>query len=319
MRSYVIRRLLWSIPTLFGITVISFLMIHIAPGTPIGLRLDPKVTPEVKERWERTFNLDKPYHVQYGLWMRDLVTGRLTSFKDGQPVVKKILNRLPATILLNVVATIIICSGGIPLGIFSATHRYSVADLATTFLAFLGISVPRFWLAYLLILLLVKVFGVPVLGLRTFGLEDLGAFQTMCDRVWHLFLPAMVAAVAGIAAISRYMRGSLLEVIDQDYVRTARAKGLPEVDVRYKHALRNALLPIVTILGFLIPGLIGGSVIIESIFAWPGIGRLSYQAVLARDYPTVMTINTIGATLVLLGNLVADILYGIVDPRISYE
>jgi len=319
MRSYVIRRLLWSIPTLFGITVISFLMIHIAPGSPIGSKLNPKVTPEVRQRWERAFNLDKPYYVQYGLWMRDLVTGRLTSFKDGQPVVKKILNRLPATILLNVVATIIIFSVAIPLGIFSATHRYSVADHATTFLTFLGISVPSFWLAYLLILLFVKVFGVPVLGLRTFGLEDLGAFQTMCDRVWHLFLPAMVAAIGGIAAISRYMRGSLLEVIDQDYVRTARAKGLPEVDVRYKHALRNALLPIATILGFLLPGLIGGSVIIESIFAWPGIGRLSYQAVLARDYPTVMTINTIGATLVLMGNLVADVLYGIVDPRISYE
>jgi len=319
MRSYIVRRLLWCVPTLFGITVISFLMIHIAPGTPIGMQLNPKVTPEVKARWEKAFNLDKPYYVQYGLWMRDLVTGELTSFKDGQPVIEKILERLPATILLNVVATIIIFSVAIPLGIFSATHRYSAADHATTFLAFLGISVPICWLAYLLILLFVKVFGVPVLGLRTFGLEDLGAFQTMCDRVWHLFLPALVAAIGGIAAISRYMRGSFLEVIDQDYVRTARAKGLPEVDVRYKHALRNALLPIATILGFLIPGLIGGSVIIESIFAWPGIGRLSYQAVLARDYPTVMTINTIGAVLVLLGNLAADMLYGIVDPRISYE
>lgn len=319
MRSYVIRRLLWSVPTLFGITVISFLMIHIAPGSPIGMQLNPKVTPEVKQRWEQTFNLDKPYHVQYALWLRDLAAGRLTSFKDGQPVIKKILERLPATILLNVVATIIIFSVALPLGIFSATHRYSTADHVTTFFAFVGISIPSFWLAYLLILLFVKGFGVPVLGMRTFGVEELGAFQLMCDRVWHLFLPALVAAIGGIAAISRYMRGSFLEVIDQDYIRTARAKGLPEVEVRYKHALRNALLPIATILGFLIPGLIGGSVIIESIFAWPGIGRLSYQAVLARDYPTVMTINVIGAVLVLLGNLVADILYAVVDPRISYD
>ncbi len=319
MRSYVIRRLLWCVPVLFGITVISFLMVHIAPGSPIGTQLDPKVTQEVRERWEQTFNLDRPYHVQYALWIRDLLSGRLTSFKDGQPVLRKILERLPATILLNVVATVIIFSVALPLGIFSATHRYSPADHATTFLAFLGISIPSFWLAYLLILLFVKGFGVPVLGMRTFGVEGLGALPLMSDRLWHLFLPALVGAVGGVAAISRYMRGSFLEVIDQDYVRTARAKGLPEVEVRYKHALKNALLPIATIFGFLIPGLIGGSVIIESIFAWPGIGRLSYQAVLARDYPTVMTVNAIGAVLVLLGNLVADVLYAVVDPRISYD
>lgn len=304
---------------LFGITVISFFFIHIAPGSPIGQQLDPKVPQKLVEQWERNFNLDKPLHTQYWLWLKNLLTGELKSFKDGRPVIEKIMERLPATILLNVVATIMIFSVAIPIGVFSATKRYSLADNTITFLAFLGISMPSFWLAYMLILFLVQGFGLPVLGARTFGLVELGLTDRFFDQAWHLFVPSLILAIGGIASLSRYMRGSMLEVMRQDYITTARAKGLTETEVKYHHALRNALLPIVTIFGFLIPTLIGGSVIIESIFAWPGIGRLGYQSVLSRDYPTIMTLTTISAVLVLLGNLVADVLYAIVDPRIMYD
>ncbi|MBI3090956.1 MAG: ABC transporter permease [Candidatus Tectomicrobia bacterium] len=319
MSSYLIRRILQSIPVLIGITVLSFAMVHIAPGSPMGQYLDPKVPQKVVEQWEKNFHLDKPLHVQYWHWLRDFVSGDLKSFKDGQPVITKILQRLPATILLNVVATIIIFSLAIPLGVFSATRQYSAADHIFTFFAFLGISLPSFWIAYMLILLVVQGFGLPVLGARTFGLVELAPMAGLADRLWHLVLPATIAAITGIASLSRYMRGSMLEVNRQDYIRTAQAKGLSEQDVRYRHAMRNALLPIVTIFGFLIPSLIGGSVIIESIFAWPGIGRLGYQAVLSRDYPVIMTLNTISAVLVLAGNLVADVLYAWVDPRIQYR
>jgi peptide/nickel transport system permease protein len=309
---------LQNIPILIGITIISFVIIHLAPGSPIGLTLDPKVSPKIIEQMEKNYDLDKPLHVQYGLWIKKLFTGELHSFKDGRPVMDKIGERLPATILLNVVSMAIIFSLAIPLGVFSAARRYSPLDNAGTFLAYLGISMPSFWLAYLLILGTVKLFGYPVLGISSFNLGFTGFGVTAMDRLWHLMLPATVLAVGGIAAISRYTRSSMLEVVEQDYVRTARAKGLSEDEVYYKHALRNALLPIATIFGFLVPSLIGGSVIIETVFAWPGIGRLAYQSVLARDYSVVMTILTISSALTLVGNLVADVLYAIVDPRIRY-
>lgn len=319
MTKYAIRRLIQAVPVLFGITVLSFMMIHLAPGTPIGLTLDPKVSPAVIEQMRKNFHLDEPYHRQYWYWLRDMATGELKSFKDGRPVFTKILERLPATILLNLVATIISFSIAIPLGVYSATHQYSRGDHATTILSFIGISMPSFWLAYLLILLLVQGFGLPVLGARTFGLQELSVGATIADRLWHLLVPSLVIAFGSVAALSRYMRGSMLEVTRQDYITTARAKGLSEEDVRYRHALRNALMPMITIFGFLIPELIGGSVIIETVFAYPGIGRLAFQSVLSRDYPTVMTLLAIAAVLTLIGNLVADLLYAVVDPRVQYD
>lgn len=318
MLKYFIRRFLQNIPILFGITLISFFVIHLAPGTPIGLTLDPKASPKIIEQMEKNYDLDKPLLVQYGLWLKKLSTGKLYSFKDGKPVLGKIAERIPATLLLNVVATLIIFSVAIPLGVFSATRRYSWFDNLATFGAYVGISVPSFWLAYLLILGTVKCFGYPVLGMRSFAMEDSTMITFVLDHLWHLMLPSIILAVGGIAAISRYMRSSMLEVIQQDYIRTARAKGLSDDAVYYKHALRNALLPIVTIFGFLIPTLISGSVIIETVFAWPGIGRLAYQAVLSRDYSVVMTILTLSAALTLVGNMIADILYAVVDPRIRY-
>jgi peptide/nickel transport system permease protein len=280
--------------------------------------MDPKVSPKIVEQMMKNYDLDKPVYQQYFLWLQRLFTGKLYSFKDGRPVMKKIGERIWNTLLLNLVAMIIIFSLAIPLGVFSAKRQYSLMDNLGTFGAYLGISIPSFWLAYLLILGTVKLFGYPVLGMRSFVTENLNTLEIVMDRVWHLMLPSIILAIGGIAALSRYTRSSMLEVIRQDYVRTAKAKGLSEETVYYKHALRNALLPIITLFGFLIPGLIGGSIIMETVFAWPGIGRLAYQAVLARDYPVVMTINTITAILVLVGNFIADILYGIADPRIRY-
>ena len=318
MGQYLIRRLLYTLITLIGISILSWVIITQAPGSPIALTLDPKVSPKIIEQMEKNYDLDKPIYQQYFLWLKRLFTGNLYSFKDGRPVMKKIGERIWNTLLLNLVAMLIIFSLAIPLGIFSAKRQYSFLDNLGTFGAYLGISIPSFWLAYLLILGTVKLFGYPVLGMRSFVMEDFTTAEIILDRLWHLMLPSIILAIGGIAALSRYTRSSMLEVIRQDYIRTAKSKGLPEETVYYKHALRNALLPIITLFGFIIPGLIGGSIIMETVFAWPGIGRLAYQAVLARDYPVVMTINTITAVLVLIGNFVADILYGIADPRIRY-
>ncbi len=319
MARYFFRRLLYTFITLVGISIISWMIITQAPGSPIALTMDPKVSPKIVEQMEKNYDLDKPIYQQYFLWLKRLFTGQLYSFKDGRPVLDKIGERIGNTLLLNVVSILIIFSLAIPLGIFSARKRYTFLDNLGTFGAYLGISIPGFWLAYLLILATVKLFGYPVLGMRSFVTEEFSSLEIVMDRLWHLMLPSFVLAIGGIAALSRYTRSSMLEVIRQDYIRTAKAKGLPEEEVYYKHALRNALLPIVTLFGFLIPGLIGGSIIMETVFAWPGIGRLAYQAVLARDYPVVMTINTISAVLVLIGNFIADLLYAIVDPRIRYQ
>jgi len=304
--------------TLVGISIISWVVITQAPGSPIALTMDPKVSPKIIEQMMKNYDLDKPIHQQYYLWLKKLFTGRLYSFQDGRPVMAKIGEKIWNTLFLNLVTIIITFSLAIPLGVFSARRQYSFLDHLGTFGAYLGISTPSFWIAYLLILETVSLFGYPVLGMRSFVTEGFTTVEIALDRLWHLMLPSIILATHSIAGISRYTRSSMLEVIRQDYIRTAKSKGLPEDVVYYKHGLRNALLPIITIFGFLIPSLIGGSIIIETVFAWPGIGRLSYQAVLARDYPVVMTILTISAVLTLLGNFIADILYGIADPRIRY-
>ena len=319
MTSFILRRLLHMCITLVGISIISWIIITQAPGSPIALTMDPKVSPKIIEQMEKNYDLDKPVYQQYFLWIKKLFTGKLYSFKDGRPVMEKIGERIWNTLLLNLVATLIIFSLAIPLGIFSAKRQYTFLDHLGTFGAFLGLSIPGFWLAYLIILGTVELFGYPVLGMRSFVTEGFGMAEIVLDRIWHLMLPALIMAIHGIAGLSRYTRSSMLEVIRQDYIRTAKAKGVPEETVYYKHGLKNALLPIITLFGFLIPGLIGGSIIMESVFAWPGIGRLAYQAVLARDYPVVMTILTISAVLTLIGNFIADILYGIADPRIRYQ
>jgi len=318
---YIIKRTLFMIPLLLGITVICFFVMHLAPGSPTDLQteMNPKASAEMKERLRTMYELDKPIHVQYASWLTKISQGDLgTSFStDHRPVADKIMERLPVTILINLLSLFIIIAVAIPLGVLSAVHKDSWFDKATTVFVFIGFAVPTFWLA----LLLMIYFGshlnwLPISGLRSLNYEYLSATDRLMDVVKHLVLPVFVSAFGGLAGLSRYMRANMLEVIQQDYMMTARAKGLSERDVIYKHALRNALLPAITILGLSIPGLIGGSVIFETIFAIPGMGQLFYMSVMARDYPTIMGILLIGAILTLAGNLIADVSYAVADPRI---
>jgi peptide/nickel transport system permease protein len=322
MLLYVLRRLVLAAPLLLGITFVSFLVIHLAPGDPVELMTgDPSIesSAQAKKMLREMYGLDQPLPVQYWRWLQRIMHldfGR--SFApDGRPVIDKIAERLPVTLLLNVIELLVIVAIAIPIGVASATRQYSTFDKITTIFVFVGFATPDFWLGLLLqILFGVQLGWLPVSGLRTLNWEYFSGWKQHIDFVSHLVLPVLVATFGGLAGLSRYMRQSMLEVIRQDYVQVARAKGLSERVVIQKHALRNAMLPIVTILGLSLPGLIGGSIIVESIFAIPGMGQLMVQAAFARDYPVIMGNLVIVAALTLLANLVADISYGLVDPRI---
>lgn len=321
MAGYFFRRVLLSIPLLFGITLLSFLVIHLAPGEPIVLQqeLQAEAAGKAKQALRELYGLDRPLHVQYLDWLWRLVRldfGRSFS-PDGRLVLDKIAERVPITLTLNLIELVLIFCLALPIGILSATRQYSLFDKLTTVLVFVGFATPDFWLALLLMILFgVQLGWLPISGLRSLNWEYLPFWARQWDLVSHLVLPVFVGAFGGLAGLSRYMRGSMLEVIRQDYIRTARAKGLPEHQVVFRHALRNALLPVVTILGLSVPGLIGGSVIIESVFAIPGMGQLFVQSAYARDYPVLMGLVVIGAALTLLGNILADVAYALVDPRI---
>jgi len=317
MLSFIGRSLIQKIVTLFLVSIVSFLIIHLAPGEPSQVSpLNPKFTPEIVERFRKAFHLDKPLYVQYVYFYRDLLTGKTVSWKDNRPVLAKIWERFLNSLPLFIVGTIITWTLSFPIGIRSAIFRGGLYDRSATILSYLLISIPGFFFAYILIIIVVNSLHVPVIGMKTFGLARNCWLPLIMDRVWHLFLPSVLGATGGIAILSRYVRAQMLEVEGQDYIRTARAKGVPEEEVHYKHALRNALLPFVTMFGLILPGLIGGSVIIESIFSWPGIGRMAYEAILARDYPIILTVNFISAILVLAGTFLSDLLYLVVDPRI---
>ncbi len=321
MWTYIAKRLFLMVPLLVGITLVSFVVIHLAPGTPVELQttMNPKVSLEAQKRLRELYGLDKPLMVQYWDWLKRMTLldfGRSFS-PDRRPVLDKIKERVGITIWLNLLSLLIILLVAIPIGIIAAVRPHSWFDRGTTLLVFFGFAMPTFWLA----LLLMMLFGVyldwlPISGLTSLGFHQFTLWQKIQDLVAHITLPVLVAAFGGLAGMSRYMRGNMLEVIRQDYITTARAKGLPERVVIFKHALRNALLPVITMLGLSVPGLIGGSVIFESIFAIPGMGQLFYGAVMARDYPLVMGELVIGAVLTLVGNLLADVGYALVDPRI---
>lgn len=320
MAGYVIRRLVGLLPVLVGITVISFGVMHLAPGKPTdaAMQFNPKASLEARERMEKMLGLDQPLPVQYLTWLRRL--GQMDfgrSFLDDRPVFEKILERLPVTVTINVWAIGLVFLIAVPLGVFAAVRPNGLFDRATTVFVFIGYSIPSFWLA----LVCMKVFGVnlhwlPVSGLHSLDYESLGLFHRWLDTAWHLMLPVGIMVFVGLAGLSRYSRSGMLEVLRQDYIRTARAKGLPERRVLFHHGLRNALLPIITILGLMLPAFLSGSVIMETVFSIPGMGRLFYDAVMARDYPVVMALTTISAVLTLVGNLLADLAYAYADPRI---
>lgn len=319
--AYLARRTLTLIPLLLGITFVSFVVIQAAPGSPVELMVDmnPDASPELRQRLEQYWGLDQPIHVQYWRWLQRLAVGDFgTSFAaDQRPVLDKITEALPITLLLNALSLAFILLMSIPIGVYSATHRYSALDRVTTVLVFLGFAMPTFWLALLCMMLFgVELGWLPISGLQSLQHEELSSLGRFLDRARHLVLPVVISSVTSLAGLSRYMRSSMLEVVRQDYITTARSKGLSERVVIYRHALRNALLPVVTILGLSVPGLIGGAVIFETMFAIPGMGRLFYDSVMQRDYMVVMGVLVMGAVLTLVGNLLADIMYAIVDPRL---
>ena len=293
---------------------------HLAPGKPtdVGMQFNPKVSLEARQRMEKLYGLDQPLHKQYLSWISRVARcdfGR--SFLDDRPVIEKIVERLPITLTINIWSLVLILALAIPLGVQAAVRPGGLFDRLTTIFVFIGYSMPSFWLA----LLCIAFFGVmlrwlPVSGIHSLDAESFGILQRWLDTAWHLVLPVGMTAFVSLAGMSRYMRSNMVEVLRQDYIRTARAKGLPDSRVLYHHGLRNALLPVITILGLSLPDLIGGSVIAETIFSIPGMGRLFYEAVMARDYAVVMALITIGAVLTMLGNFLADVAYAYADPRI---
>ncbi|HEU4709859.1 MAG TPA: ABC transporter permease [Methylophilaceae bacterium] len=333
MSKYLLKRLFWMVPLLVGISLISFLIMHLAPGdiTTTEAGFNPKTSQESRQKLREMYNLDKPLLVQYGMWLKRMSTldfGR--SFASHQrPVFWQVTDdkgnvtkgmiqeALPITLLINILSLSLILVVALPLGVVSALTQNRLPDRTITLFVFIGFAIPGFWLA----LILMYWTGVmhnwlPISGMHSLGYENLGTWGQFVDFMKHLLLPVLISALSGLAGISLFVRNGMLDVLHQDFITTARAKGLPESQVVFRHALRNALLPLITILGLAIPGLIGGSVIAESIFAIPGMGKLFYDAVLMRDFPVIMGILTIGSALTLLGNLIADLAYAWADPRV---
>ena len=320
MTTYLLRRLVNLIPVLLWITVISFGIMHLAPGKPTDAsgQLNPRASLESRERLEQLYGLNRPLSVQYLDWLgRVLRFDFGESFLDQRSAMEKMVERLPITLTINICALILTFALAIPLGVLAAVRPGGIFDRVTTVCVFLGYSMPSFWLALIAMAWFgVRLHWLPVSGLHSLDYEAMGWIEQLWDMARHLILPVGVMTFVGLAGLSRYARSSMVDVLRQDYIRTARAKGLPERRVLFHHGLRNAWLPIITILGLSLPDLIAGSVIMETIFSIPGMGRLFYEAVMARDYSVIMALVTIGAVLTMLGNLMADMAYAYADPRI---
>lgn len=317
---YIVKRMLLMIPILLGITVLSFGVMRLAPGGPAEAQMEfsAKASAEARERLRKLYGADQPVYKQYAIWLKKFVTLDFgDAFADGRKVKDKILERLPITLTINLLSLGLVLLIAIPIGIMSATRQYSPLDRFTTMFVFIGFSTPSFWLALLLIYLFGVQWGIlPISGIQSLDVTGLSGWDRLMDKSQHLILPVFVSAFGGLAGFSRYVRNNMLEVMRQDYIRTARAKGLAERVVIYKHALRNALMPVVTILGLALPGIIGGSVIMEQVFGIPGMGQLMFQSVMSRDYNLAMGILVPAAFLTMLGNFLADIGYAFIDPRV---
>lgn len=334
MTDYIVKRLLLFIPTLIVITIITFIICRMAPGDPTEMRIGQtgeamktgaknQMTQATKEYYKKKFGLDKPVWQQYFIWMGNILQGDFgNSFKDDRPVINKIIERIPVSLTISLLSFLLIYSIAIPIGIYSAARQYSMLDRSTTVFLFILYSLPNFWVATMAIFFLCSpeywnIF--PSGSLTSINYETMSGLGKLWDRINHLILPVLISSLASFAFLSRQMRSSMLEVIRQDYIRTARAKGLSEKTVVLKHALRNSLIPIITIFGGLLPAMVGGSVIIETIFTIPGMGQLFYQGILDRDYPLIMAELLLVAVITVVGVLIVDILYSIVDPRITFS
>jgi len=329
MLFYCFKRLLGMVPVFFGVTLLSFFIIQLAPGKPTDrlTDLNPRITPEARARLEQYYGLDKPIIIQYVAWLSRVVRFDFgTSFSsDARPVLEKIWDRsvpvldrrLMVTFLINVISFVLIMIVAVPVGVLAAYRPHSWIDRITSVVVFVGFAAPKFWIALLLMMLFSVTLGwFPISGIKSLHYASLSETAQYLDRLRHLALPVFVSACGGIAGISRYLRASMLETLSSDFIVTARAKGLPESTVVFRHALRNALLPIITLLGLSVPGFVAGSVIFETIFGIPGMGQLSYQAIMMRDYPVIMGLLCITALLTMIGNLIADVCYAYSDPRI---
>jgi peptide/nickel transport system permease protein len=309
MIRFLVRRILQSIPVFVGVTIISFALIHAVPGGPTArLELDKDVKPEDIARIKANMGLDKPVWMQYLIWAGVMPNGQ-------GAISASIMDRLPNTLLLTGAAFVISLCLAIPVGAWSAMRQYALFDNVATVLSTAGVSIPSFWFGLIAIL----VFSVKLRWLPSGGMYTLGQEKNLVDLLKHLAMPALILSILSVAGWNRYVRASMLEVITQDYVRTARAKGVKETWVVIRHILRNALIPVATLVGLSIPGLVGGSLITETIFGWPGMGRLAYHAATKRDYPVIMGTLVIGTILVILGNLLADVAYTFLDPRIKAD
>lgn len=320
MLRYTIKRLLQSLPILFGITLLTFMIMQLAPGNPMQTMINPKISATEMQRAQSNLGFDKPMIVQYWNWLKEILQGNLGyTIKTGQPVGKLILERLPATLLLTGSAFVLSFVIGVPLGVYSATHRYKTPDYILTVISFIGISIPSFFFGLgMIFIFALKLGWFPTSGMSTIG-SRLTGMALFWDQLKHLTMPALVLALPTIAVVMRFTRSSLHEVLESDFIRTAEAKGLQRRTIIFKHALRNALIPVITIFGLSIPFLFGGAYITESIFNWPGMGSLGISAITGREYPIIMALNLFTSTLVLCGNLIADILYAWADPRIRYS
>jgi len=310
---YIAGRVVQSVAVLFFVSVLTFGLVHAAPGGP-AILLAPGMSGEQIRQAQHALGLDEPLPVQYARWLQNLLRGDLgTSYGTGLPVLQMLLSRLPATLELAATALFLTVAVGVAVGVFSALRRGSILDHLATGVTFFGLSVPIFWLALMLII----TFSVAWHVLPAGGAYTLGAPPSLGDRLAHLVLPAIVLATANVAQIVRYTRSSMLEVLSADYLRTARAKGLAPRLVTYRHALRNALIPVVTIIALGIPRLVGGAAVTESIFSWPGMGQLAVDSALQRDFPMIMGITLMVSAVVVVTNFVTDLSYLVIDPRVK--
>lgn len=320
MRRFLVRRILQSVLLVVIVLTITFFLLHLAPGDPMSRYYHPDISPETIAEIRERLGLDRPVLEQYLRWMGSFIMGDFgVSLRFNRPVSELLAGTIPNTLRLTVASLLLYILVGGALGILSAVRRRSIFDRVSTIAALFVYSIPSFWLALMLILLFSLKAGIlPSSHMESLGAGELGGAVLLWDRLRHLVLPAFVLGVASAAGMARYMRGSMLDVLREDYIRTARAKGLPEGRVYLKHALKNAAIPVVTIIGLSIPFLLGGSVVVEKIFSWPGMGRLMVDAIYSRDYPVVLAVNFIVAVMVIVGNLIADIGYALLDPRITY-